>query len=131
LEEKELLSIARKIIENSYAPYSNFRVAAIVETKSGELFYGVNVENSSYGLSICAERVAVFNAVTNGHRDIEKVYVFTESERPVSPCGACRQVISEFNPRATIISYSLKTGAKLTWSLEDLLPHQFRLENNE
>lgn len=127
MEEKELLGLARRIIENSYAPYSSFRVAAIVETRSGELYYGVNVENASYGLSICAERVAVFNAVTHGHRDIEKVYIFTESNQPVSPCGACRQVISEFNPRAKIVSYSLRTGYKAVWNLEDLLPHQFRL----
>jgi cytidine deaminase len=130
VNEKKLFNLARRVIENSYAPYSNFRVAAIVETRNGELYYGVNVENSSYGLSICAERVAVFNAVTHGHKDIEKVYIFAESDQPVSPCGACRQVISEFNPNATIISFSLKTGEKRIWNLEDLLPQQFRLKDN-
>ena len=127
VSEKELFEFAEKLMPNAYAPYSNFKVVAIAETRSGELFPGVNVENSSYGLTICAERVAVFNAVTNGHRDIDKIYVFTETKEPTSPCGACRQVIAEFNPEATIISYSLSTGKKRQWALKELLPYHFNL----
>lgn len=125
MNEKDLFEFAKKLMSNTYAPYSNFRVVAIVETKSGKFFPGVNVENASYGLTICAERVAVFNAITNGHRDIEKIYIFTETKEPVSPCGACRQVIAEFNPEATIISYSLSSGEKKQWALKELLPHYF------
>ncbi len=127
MSDKELLSIARKLIKNSYAPYSGFKVASIVITSDGNKYFGVNVENSSYGLSMCAERVAVFNAVTHGSRSIEEVHIFTETSEPVPPCGACRQVIAEFNPHAKIVSYSLKTGMKKEWILSELLPDAFTL----
>jgi cytidine deaminase len=127
VSEKELVKHAKTLISNSYSPYSKFRVVAFAETKTGEIFHGVNVENASFGLTICAERVAVFNAVSNGHKDIEKIYIFTETEEPVSPCGACRQVIAEFNPNAIVISYSLYSGKRKQWRLRELLPDQFNL----
>ncbi|MCE4614809.1 MAG: cytidine deaminase [Desulfurococcales archaeon] len=128
MSEEELFGLARKLISYAYAPYSNFKVVAFAETRLGELFQGVNIENASYSLTICAERTAVFNAISNGHRDIERIHIFTETDEPVSPCGACRQVIAEFNPTATIISYSLSTGRKKQWTLKELLPDHFNLK---
>jgi len=91
LELKELLN-------NSYSPYSNFRVSAIVKMKDGNMFKGINVENASYGATICAERVAITNAVSNGYRkcDFDSLYVMVDSEKISSCCFMCRQVISEF-----------------------------------
>ncbi len=121
---KKLVEEAKKVIRNSYSPYSRFPVAAVVRTAKGRLYTGVNVENSSYGLTICAERVAVFKAVSEGDRDIEEVLIYTPTEEPTPPCGACRQVIAEFNPRARIIMVA-RNGKTLVKSLEELLPHTF------
>lgn len=123
----ELIDIASKIIENSYSPYSGIRVAAVVKTKKGNTYPGVNIENSSYGLTICAERVAVFNAITHGDREIEWVIIVTDLENPIPPCGACRQVIAEFNPDAKIIMYSMKSKKMKISTLRELLPMSFKL----
>ncbi|MEM4632602.1 MAG: cytidine deaminase [Pyrobaculum sp.] len=120
----DLVEKAREILKNAYAPYSGFRVAAVVLTKNGKVYTGVNIENASYGLTICAERVAVFKAVSEGDRDIDTVVVYTDTEDPTPPCGACRQVIAEFNPDANIILAS--RGKILRVKLSDLLPLPFR-----
>lgn len=123
----DLLEAARSVIANAYAPYSNFRVAAAVRAGSGRVYVGVNVENSSYGLTVCAERVAVFNAITNGEREVREVLVAVESGEPVPPCGACLQVISEFStPDTTIYMVSLSTGKAVKARLGDLLPRAFK-----
>ncbi|MEM1924659.1 MAG: cytidine deaminase [Pyrobaculum sp.] len=119
----DLVEKAREILKNAYAPYSGFRVAALVLTKNGKIYTGVNIENASYGLTICAERVAVFKAVSEGDRDIDTVVVYTDTEDPTPPCGACRQVIAEFNPDANIILAS--RGKILRVKLSDLLPLPF------
>ncbi|MEM4081188.1 MAG: cytidine deaminase [Pyrobaculum sp.] len=119
----DLVEKAREILKNAYAPYSGFRVAALVLTKNGKVYTGVNIENASYGLTICAERVAVFKAVSEGDRDIDTVVVYTDTEDPTPPCGACRQVIAEFNPDANIILAS--RGKILRVKLSDLLPLPF------
>ncbi|ACB39000.1 cytidine deaminase [Pyrobaculum neutrophilum] len=118
-----MIERAKAALKNAYAPYSNFRVAAAVRTKSGRIYTGVNVENASYGLTICAERVAVFKAVSEGDRDIEAVVVYTDTEEPTPPCGACRQVIAEFNPDALIVM----AGRSRTYTakLSELLPNPF------
>jgi cytidine deaminase len=97
---KKLYEIARKNIKNAYAPYSKFRVSAALKLKNGEVYKGVNVENAAYGLCNCAERSALFAAYSNGVRkdDIDSLLVYTDKEHFVSPCGACRQVISELMP---------------------------------
>ncbi|MCE4617126.1 MAG: cytidine deaminase [Desulfurococcales archaeon] len=123
-----LLEKAKKVIENAYAPYSNFRVAALVATSDGHHYWGVNVENASYGLTICAERIAIGAALTDGKKNISQVYVFVESNQPVPPCGACRQVITEFNPDAEIIACSLRTGICKRWRAKELLPEAFTLD---
>ena len=121
-----IVSRLRSLIKNSYSPYSGFRVASIVVDGDGNMYGGVNIENSSYGLTMCAERVAVFNAITSGARRIRKVYVGTEVSPPAPPCGACLQVISEFGDADTeIILVSLKTGETIKYRLEDLLPVRF------
>lgn len=120
---EDLIEKAKAVINNAYAPYSNFKVAAVVKTKSGKVYTGVNVENASYGLTICAERVAVFKAVSEGDRDIDVVVVYTDTEEPTPPCGACRQVIAEFNPDALIVMAS-KTKV-ITVRLSELLPRPF------
>ena len=94
---KELLKKAKDAINNSYSPYSNFKVGAAVLSQSGKIYTGTNVENSSYGLTMCAERVAIFKAVSEGERKFEAIAIIGTSNNVVSPCGACRQVILEFS----------------------------------
>ncbi|MEM0463416.1 MAG: cytidine deaminase [Pyrobaculum sp.] len=123
---EELIAKAREVINNAYAPYSNFKVAAVVKTKSGRIYTGVNIENASYGLTVCAERVAVFKAVSEGDRDIDTVVVYTDTDEPTPPCGACRQVIMEFNPNALIVMAGRKKT--VTAKLSELLPSAFTKE---
>lgn len=122
-----LIERAQQILDNSYAPYSGIHVAAVVMTSSGNVYLGVNVENASYGLTICAERVAIASMITNGERDPVAVAIVTDFEKPLLPCGACRQVIAEFNREAVIISYSVKSGEKIAKKLSELLPEPFVL----
>jgi cytidine deaminase len=110
----------------AYAPYSKFRVGAAVLSADGRLFTGCNVENASYGLTVCAERTAVFRAVSEGETGFDAVAICTDTEAPVTPCGACRQVLAEFNPSMTVICCT-PSGGRAVYSLSDLLPHLFRL----
>lgn len=120
----KLLESAKTAIKNSYSPYSMFRVAASLRTSSGTIYVGVNIENSSYGLTMCAERVAIFKAVSEGERELEELLIYTETDEPVPPCGACLQVMAEFNPNMKIY-LAYKKGVR-EYSLKDLLPHQFK-----
>jgi cytidine deaminase len=121
----ELVALARAARERAHAPYSNFRVGAVVECHDGRLFTGCNVENSSYGLSLCAERVAIFKAVSEGARDFARIAVIAEAHSPVRPCGACRQVISDlFGGDAEIIMANLQ-GQIETKTVKELLPVPF------
>ncbi len=123
MDVKRLLEMARKARENAYAPYSDFKVGAALLTESGEIFTGCNVENSSYGLSVCAERVALFKAVSEGYRKFKALAVVADTERPVPPCGACRQVLWEFGDIDIIMS-NLKGDVKVM-KLSELLPEGF------
>jgi len=100
----KLIAEAKKVRENAYTPYSNFRVGAAVLTEDNRIFTGCNIENSSYGLSICAERVAIFNAISAGYKKFIKLTVVTNTEPPASPCGACRQIIFEFGDNIEVIT---------------------------
>jgi cytidine deaminase len=125
---EKLLRAARRAMKNGYAPFSNFKVGAAILTSRGEIFVGCNVENSSYGMTNCAERTAIFSAVAKSGPDLEIVAVAVANAQgvPCSPCGACRQVIYEFGPRATIFYQGAK-GEKQS-SITDLLPEGFRLK---
>lgn len=123
MTDNELIEIARQYRENAYTPYSHFKVGAAVLTASGKVYGGCNIENSSYGLTNCAERTAIFKAVSEGEREFAALAVIADTDGPCSPCGACRQVIADFRiPR--IIMANLKGDVK-TMTLGDLLPFAF------
>ena len=127
-QQESLLAAARKALQHAYARYSNFRVGAAVLTEQGEIFLGCNVENASYGLTICAERAAIFTAVQETSAPklaIRAVAVVNGDELPCSPCGACRQVIFEFGENAIVIFKGQKGYQQLP--ISDLLPESFRL----
>jgi cytidine deaminase len=116
-----LLAQARQARECAYAPYSKFAVGAALQTKSGQVFCGCNVENLSFGLTCCAERNAVFAAVGAGEREFVAIAVVADSKQPVTPCGACRQVLAEFGLDLEVCSGNLQ-GETYTASLRELLP---------
>ena len=122
----KLIAEAKMAREKAYAPYSNFKVGAAVLTSNGKIFSGCNIENSSYGLSICAERVAIFNAVSSGYREFTKIAVVTDSEPSASPCGACRQVIFEFGDDIEVIMANLKGDMRIA-RIDELLKDGFKL----
>jgi cytidine deaminase len=119
-----LVARARDCLDRAYAPYSHFRVAAAVIDDQGRVFTGVNVENISYGLSMCAERVAIFAAVAAGARRITAAAVVGSGADLLSPCGACRQVLAEFAAPETFV-YCDAPGGLQRWSVGELLPHAF------
>ncbi len=122
-----LIGEAVKVLKNSYAPYSGVHVASAILGSNGKIYRGVNVENSSYGLTICAERSAISAMITDGERKPLAVAIATDLEKPIPPCGACRQVIAEFNPEAWIVMYSVKSGERIIVNLRDLFPAPFKL----
>jgi cytidine deaminase len=117
---------ARRASEAAYCPYSGFSVGAAVMSEDGRIFSGCNVENASYGLTICAERNAIFQAVAAGARRIVAVAIFTPTEKPAAPCGACRQVINEFGPD-TVVRSTCAREQDLQWTISELLPGAFEL----
>jgi cytidine deaminase len=123
-----LSTAAREASRQAYCPYSKFRVGAAVLTEGGEVYAGCNVENASYGLTICAERNAVFQAAARGRRTIVAVAVYTPTATPTAPCGACRQVINEFGPDAEILSVCDGPGT-IRARLSELLPQAFGPQN--
>lgn len=125
MDDKELLLLAEEIKKNSYSPYSNFRVGTAVLTQSGKVYQGVNIENASYGATICAERTAIFKAVSEGERKIEAVAVTGDSNNLTFPCGICRQVIAEFGDENTRIICANKRGEFKVFKLAELLPNAF------
>jgi len=119
-----LINCAREAMSYAYAPYSNFKVGAAVETANGDaIFSGCNVENASFGLTVCAERIAVFKAISSGQTQLGRLAVVTESVELVTPCGACRQVLLEFGVKE-IIACSL-SGENHVFSMDELLPYAF------
>ena len=123
--DKELLEAALAARERAYAPYSKFLVGAAVRAESGKIYTGCNIENASYGLTVCAERNALFSAVGAGERKFTALCVVGDTEEPISPCGACRQVMAEFKVSCIILA-NLKGDAK-EYTLEELLPLSFNL----
>ena len=127
-QRQRLLQSAREAMRRAYAPYSHFRVGAALLTSEGRIFSGCNVENASYGLTICAERTAIFSAVAQAgpSMSIQAIVVLNDQEAPCSPCGACRQVIYEFGPEAIVV-FPTASGLK-ELSIAELLPEGFRLQ---
>jgi cytidine deaminase len=125
---ERLLHSARKVMRNAYAPFSKFRVGAAILTAKGKVFVGCNVENSSYGMTNCAERTAIFSAIAKDgpNLEIKAVAVVNDHGVPCSPCGACRQVIYEFGPEAMVF-YQSDAGPKQS-AITELLPEGFRLK---
>lgn len=125
LTDQELIEAARQAREKAYVPYSHFPVGAALLTDDGKLYTGCNIENASYGLANCAERTAIFKAVSEGHHRFAVIAVIADTEGPVSPCGACRQVMSEFGADARVILANSKGRVQVT-SVKELLPGAFQ-----
>jgi cytidine deaminase len=121
-----LVTAARAAQQRAYAPYSHFHVGAAIEAEDGRVFVGCNVENASYGLTICAERAAVCAAVAAGARRFRRAVVVSESHPPAAPCGACRQVLAEFGPDLRIDGVGPE--GSVSWTMEGLLPAAFSKE---
>ena len=118
-----LVDSARAVQQRAYAPYSRFRVGCAIEADDGRVFVGCNVENASYGLTICAERAAVCAAVAAGARRLRRAVVVTDVDPPAAPCGACRQVLTEFGRDQQV--EGVGPGGRVWWTLAELLPSAF------
>jgi len=127
MRNEELIKKAMKAKEFAFAPYSKFQVGAVLLTRDGKVYQGANVENSSYGLSMCAERVALFCAVSSGEKEFSKLAIVSDSQEPVTPCGACRQTLLEFDGELEIICANTEGKIK-KYRLKELLPEPFRLD---
>ena len=123
MDMESLIRAAKEAREKAYSPYSNFKVGAAVITPSGKIYSGCNVENVSYGLTNCAERTAIYKAVSEGEHSFVALAVVADTEGPVAPCGACRQVIAEFGIEQIILG-NIKGHTKIL-SLEEILPYAF------
>jgi cytidine deaminase len=124
-ELERLIAMARDVQQCAYAPYSRFRVGAALETPSGKIFAGCNVENATYGATICAERAAVVQMVAAGEREVVRLAVYTDASEPAMPCGICRQVLVEFGRDVQIVCAG-PSAARVLW-LHEIFPEPFRL----
>lgn len=120
----DLVPLARTAAGRAYCPYSRFRVGVAVQVRSGAVFTACNVENASYGLTICAERSAIFQMVAAGEAGLERIVIYTPTATPTAPCGACRQVLNEFNPDAEVVSVCDGPDVIRT-TVRELLPGAF------
>ena len=123
-EYKKLIKEAEKARKRAYTPYSKFKVGAAVLCADGKIFIGCNIESASFGLAVCAERVAIFKAISEGSTKFEAIAVVGDTDKPCSPCGACRQVVSEFGEDIPLIMVNLKGDVKIK-KIKELLPEAF------
>lgn len=121
---EKLIEAAQDVREKAFAPYSKFRVGAAARTKSGKIYTGCNVESASYGLTVCAERVAIWKAVSEGEKEFEEIAVVADTEEITPPCGACRQIIWEFCGDVPVIFANLNGDVEIA-QMKDLLPRAF------
>ena len=127
-EYRALLAAATKARENAHAKFSNFKVGAALRTPTGKIYSGCNIENATYGLTLCAERVAIFKAVSEGDRKVDAIAVVTDTDTLTPPCGACRQIIWEFCGDVPVILANLK-GKTETFRMSQLFPKPFDSSN--
>ncbi|WP_188205986.1 cytidine deaminase [Alkalibacillus aidingensis] len=131
MNKDQLVNAAKDMLDRAFVPYSKFPVGAALLTKDGKVYQGCNIENAAYPVTCCAERVAIFKAVSEGERDFEALAVIANTDRPVPPCGACRQVMSEFfSPDMSVYITSKDMEVKST-TVEELLPFSFTPEDLE
>ena len=128
MTEEKLVALAKEAMKNAYTPYSKFQVGAALLAKDGRVFTGCNVENASYGATNCAERTAIFKAVSEGYREFDAIAIVASSGDFASPCGICRQVLAEFMPDGKVILDSKEKGM-VTYSVRELLPSGFSAED--
>ena len=126
IENDTLIKAAAEAMQFAYAPYSNFKVGAALITKEGKVYTGCNIENASYGATICAERTAIAKAVSEGIYDFDKIAIVCSSDEPALPCGICLQVLNEFMPEAEVIVSN--HGEVMVYKVSELLPYAFRLD---
>lgn len=126
MTDRELIEISKKAQEFAYAPYSKFRVGAALLCRDGSVYTGCNIENATYGATNCAERTAVFKAVSEGRREFTAIAITSSGGDLTFPCGICRQVLAEFSPEINVILED-KDGKLHTFALSELLPHSFAL----
>lgn len=121
----DLVSLAIGASKYAYVPYSHFPIGAALKTKDGTIYTGCNIENASFGLTNCGERTAIFKAVSDGHKELAEIAIYGETQEPVSPCGACRQVMAEFFEPSSLVTLIAKNGQTLETTVGDLLPYSF------
>ena len=121
----ELIDLAVKTSENAYVPYSHFPIGTVLVTAEGKIYTGVNVENASFGLTNCGERTAIFKAVSEGERSFKELIIYGQTEKPVSPCGACRQVMAEFFEPDLPVTLVAKEKSTVVMTVKELLPYSF------
>jgi cytidine deaminase len=124
MNKNQIFLRLKKIRENAIAPYSKFRVGALLKSSSGKFYSGHNIESSSYGLTICAERVALFKALSEGERQFSEIHILADGDDFCPPCGACRQLLMDFTPDINILLYN-KNGQSKHFKISDLLPQAF------
>jgi cytidine deaminase len=124
---RQIFPLLKKIRNNAIAPYSKFRVGSVIKTSNGKLYSGHNIESSSYGLTVCAERVALFKALSEGARKFSEIHILADAVDFCPPCGACRQLLMDFAPKIRIVLYN-QNGDKKYFEITDLLPQAFTPE---
>lgn len=134
MDIEKLIKISIENLKNSYSPYSKFKVSAVLETKEGEIYTGVNIENASYPAGICAERVAIFKAISEGKKDFKRLVLIAEANNKLKiayPCGICRQVLNEFKTNDFEIIVASSISNYKVYNIDELLPYSFGSKDME
>ena len=121
----ELINLVVEVSQHAYVPYSHFPVSAVLVTKDDQIYTGVNIENASFGLTNCGERTAIFKAVSEGAREFKELIIYGQTEKPISPCGACRQVMAEFFEPDLPVTLVSKDKSTVVMTVKELLPYSF------
>ena len=121
----ELINLVVEVSQHAYVPYSHFPVSAVLVTKDDQIYTGVNIENASFGLTNCGERTAIFKAVSEGAREFKELIIYGQTEKPISPCGACRQVMAEFFEPDLPVTLVAKDKSTVVMTVKELLPYSF------